>query len=189
MKFNFYSVPLDPLIRRKWIHQISKHQEFDETIAYYPVCSLHFDQSKIQQRGKRTLLVKGALPTIFPKWVRLICSKICIWCVFNLSVYIFSASGGNTVWEFNEDELIQNEHTVQLNIVPVSPNMQDSSVHVPTASTSVEPECIRLPSIMTSKEAPITSVKREPSVSAISKGIGKYVDSIMQLYFFLKFWL
>lgn len=93
------------------------------------------------------------------------------------------------MWEFNEDELIQNEHTVQLNIVSVSPNMQDSSVHVPTASTSVEPNTLKVPNKMKSKEAPITSEKREPNVTAISKGIEKYVDSIIQLIFFLKFWL
>lgn len=67
IKFNVYSVPLDPSLRKKWIHQISKHQEFDEIPTTYPVCALHFEPLVIHQRGKRKILQKGALPTIFPK--------------------------------------------------------------------------------------------------------------------------
>lgn len=61
-----YSVPLDPELRAKWRSQICQHQEFDEIPGAYPVCMLHFDQSKIKHQGKRTTLVKGTLPTVFP---------------------------------------------------------------------------------------------------------------------------
>lgn len=61
-----FSVPLEPELRAKWRSQICKHQEFDEIPGAYPVCMLHFDQSKIKHQGKRTTLVKGTLPTVFP---------------------------------------------------------------------------------------------------------------------------
>lgn len=64
--FGLFSVPHDPELREKWIEQIEKHQKFDPIPAAYPVCVLHFEPSKIIQRGKRTTLVKGTLPTIFP---------------------------------------------------------------------------------------------------------------------------
>lgn len=62
-----FSVPYDSELREKWIKQIENHQEFDPIPAAYPVCLLHFEPSTIIQRGKRTTLVKGTLPTIFPR--------------------------------------------------------------------------------------------------------------------------
>lgn len=63
----FLRVPLESSLRAKWVHQISKHQEFDYIPVNYPDCTLHFDQSEIIQQGKRTTIQKGALPTIFPR--------------------------------------------------------------------------------------------------------------------------
>lgn len=65
--FLLFSAPHEPALRAKWIENISKHQEFNNIVISYPVCCLHFDESEILRRGKRTTLVKGAVPTIFPK--------------------------------------------------------------------------------------------------------------------------
>lgn len=62
-----FSVPHDPPIRQQWIQQIRRHQTFDDTPISYPVCSLHFKSDEILRNGKRTILKKGSVPTIFPK--------------------------------------------------------------------------------------------------------------------------
>lgn len=63
------SVPLEPVLRAKWITQIRKHQAFDEIPIVYPVCVDHFDANDIQQNGKRKTLKKGSLPIYFPELV------------------------------------------------------------------------------------------------------------------------
>lgn len=60
-------MPHDTIVRKQWVHQISRHQKFDDAPISYPVCILHFDTDKIIQRGKRTTLVKGTVPTKFPE--------------------------------------------------------------------------------------------------------------------------
>lgn len=68
-KFSRVSVPRDPILRQKWIEQISKHQEFVDATKTYPVCASHFDSDKVSQIGRRTTLIKGSLPTLFPEYV------------------------------------------------------------------------------------------------------------------------
>lgn len=53
-------------MRKKWINQIERYQTFDPIPINYPVCSQHFEPSQILRRGKRSTLVKGSVPTIFP---------------------------------------------------------------------------------------------------------------------------
>lgn len=69
-------MPHNPVIRTKWIQQINKHQEFDSIPIVYEVCADHFNPTDIQQRGKRSLLKKGALPKYFPE--RVIFYFLCI---------------------------------------------------------------------------------------------------------------
>lgn len=61
------SVPHEPIVRSKWIEQISRHQQFDERPRTYPVCCLHFNEDEITKSGKRSVLKKGAVPTSFPE--------------------------------------------------------------------------------------------------------------------------
>lgn len=64
--FLIMSVPFEPVLRSKWKMQIEKHQPFDEIPISYPICALHFDKNCIIKRGKKTNLVNGTVPTIFP---------------------------------------------------------------------------------------------------------------------------
>lgn len=50
----------------KWKAQIEKHQAFDDIPVSYPICALHFTETDIVKRGKKTNLVKNAVPVKFP---------------------------------------------------------------------------------------------------------------------------
>lgn len=65
----YFSVPHDPILRKKWIEQIEKHQPFDRMPISYPVCERHFDATNLVRNGKRCTLIKGTVPTIFPEYV------------------------------------------------------------------------------------------------------------------------
>lgn len=63
--FNF-RIPLsNGDIRSAWIKEIEKHQKFNQTSAYYAVCSLHFNQNDIDYTGQKPKLRDGAYPSIF----------------------------------------------------------------------------------------------------------------------------
>lgn len=51
--------------RSCWINAIEQHQEFDYYVHTYLVCSLHFKPSDLTILGKRKILKKGTVPTIF----------------------------------------------------------------------------------------------------------------------------
>lgn len=64
--FKNFSVPLNEPSRSKWIQSIEKYQIFDHVIQTYHVCSLHFSPEDIITTGKRNMVVRGRIPTIFP---------------------------------------------------------------------------------------------------------------------------
>lgn len=51
--------------RIKWIEQIKRHQEFDETKLFF-VCVQHFSSTDLKMQGKTYRLNPNAIPTIFP---------------------------------------------------------------------------------------------------------------------------
>lgn len=53
--------------RSKWIAAIENYQEFDYSVQNYYICSLHFEPSDITSHGKRRTVIKGKLPSIFPR--------------------------------------------------------------------------------------------------------------------------
>lgn len=55
-----------------------KHQCFEDGLASYPICEMHFDDDKILQNGKRKTLVKGSVPTIFPECVEFLSTLCCL---------------------------------------------------------------------------------------------------------------
>lgn len=64
-----FSVPLSQPDRNSWISAIEQHQTFDYYIQKFSVCSLHFKPDALMIRGKRTLIVKGAVPSIFDNYI------------------------------------------------------------------------------------------------------------------------
>lgn len=66
MKIQYCSLPNDNDLRLKWVDQIRRHQAFDVATSTYSICELHFKQTDVFVSGKRKLLIKGAVPTIFP---------------------------------------------------------------------------------------------------------------------------
>lgn len=52
--------------RNNWIQAIQDHQEFDDTIPRFIVCSLHFNTTDIAISGKRKTISAGKIPSIFP---------------------------------------------------------------------------------------------------------------------------
>lgn len=55
-------MPLDGELRKYWIDEISKHQEFETVLTYITLCSLHFAPESISRNKK---LKENARPTIF----------------------------------------------------------------------------------------------------------------------------
>lgn len=51
--------------RAQWIGVITKHQQFDENLTVFNICSRHFDESEIYIRGNEKVLKSSAIPTIF----------------------------------------------------------------------------------------------------------------------------
>lgn len=61
------SVPFDEPHRSRWIEAIRTFQMFDNTVANYHVCSLHFLAEDINVSGKRKTIIPGKVPSIFPQ--------------------------------------------------------------------------------------------------------------------------
>lgn len=120
------------MLRAKWIQQISKHQEFDDTPANYLVCSLHFHQTEFIRRGKRTTLVKGAFPTIFPKYVHCaVFTQTSIMILESKQFLSYSESGVSIVYE----EHVQGQKTLELAVETV----KELEIVEPATKTTVAP--------------------------------------------------
>lgn len=62
----FFRAPIyNPEIYKKWIEAIQEHQHFDFSKVQYNVCIKHFQTDDVEIRGKKKILRKEAVPTIF----------------------------------------------------------------------------------------------------------------------------
>lgn len=50
--------------RAKWVGAIEKHQKVDR--QKFNVCTRHFQDEDLKQRGHKKALIPGAIPLIFP---------------------------------------------------------------------------------------------------------------------------
>lgn len=62
----FFSVPSDKERKDAWVAEIEKFQEFDHYVSKFYLCESHFAEGTITKTGRRAILQRNALPTIFP---------------------------------------------------------------------------------------------------------------------------
>ncbi|XP_045772701.1 THAP domain-containing protein 2-like [Maniola jurtina] len=58
----FFSLPTNVKRRKMWLQLISRRELIDRKHVSYRVCEIHFDKKFIQQRNKRRILNRRALP-------------------------------------------------------------------------------------------------------------------------------
>lgn len=65
MKLLYRIPPVGSELRSQWIAAISAHIKEAPQLCYFFVCENHFEQSLVNKRKDRSILAKGAVPTIF----------------------------------------------------------------------------------------------------------------------------
>lgn len=63
---SYFCVPFEHAMRKKWIHAIEIHQEFNYKIANYRICEEHFKSEDIMKQNTKKKLIAGAVPSVFP---------------------------------------------------------------------------------------------------------------------------
>lgn len=59
-------MPFSQPARSQWINAIESHQQFDYHVQKYYICSLHFAPGNLNIHGKKKIVLKGRVPSIFP---------------------------------------------------------------------------------------------------------------------------
>lgn len=97
------SVPHCQDIRSQWIRAIERHQQFEYHIQTFTVCSLHFRSDDLKAHGKRRVVKRGRIPSIFPSEDGIPLEDPC-----NTS---YELDEGENVWEFGNIEMDENSAT------------------------------------------------------------------------------